>query len=84
MRSTAGWWDTHAMTEPIEDTALFADGTVKYTGSRLAGAMHGDWSWFRKDGSLMRTGSFDAGRQIGVWRTYDRDGTVVKETTFSN
>lgn len=67
---------------PREETALYANGRVKYTGTMLDGEMHGDWRWYRTDGSLMRTGSFDRGRQVGVWRTYDRSGAVVKETSF--
>lgn len=68
--------------EPIEETAHYPNGGVKYIGPRLDGEMHGDWRWYRADGSLMRTRSFNRGRQIGAWRTYDRSGTVVKETTF--
>jgi hypothetical protein len=54
---------------------------IKYTGSLLAGEMHGAGSTDPTDGSLMRTG-FDRGRQVGAWRTFDRSGTVVKETRF--
>ena len=68
--------------EPIEDTARYGDGGVKFTGFRLDGEMHGAWSWYRTDGSIMRTGTFDRGRQTGTWRTFDRTGTVVKETAF--
>ena len=68
--------------EPIEETVRFANGRTKYTGFRLDGEMHGEWSWYRTDGSLMRTGAFERGRQVGTWRTYDRQGKVVKETTF--
>lgn len=70
--------------EPIEETGRYADGTLKYTGFLLDGAMHGDWSWYRTDGSLMRTGTFERGRQVGTWRTYDRGGAIVKETAFSD
>ena len=69
--------------EPIEETVLFPNGRTKYTGLRLDGEMHGDWSWYRTDGSLMRTGALDRGRQVGTWRTYDRQGNVVKETSFA-
>lgn len=72
-----------AASDPIEETVLYADGGIKYTGFLLDGEMHGAWSWFRTDGSLMRTGAFDRGRQVGTWRTYDRSGAVVKETSFS-
>jgi antitoxin component YwqK of YwqJK toxin-antitoxin module len=68
----------------IEATEHYADGTVKYTGFRLDGEMHGEWHWYRTDGSVMRTGAFDRGRQIGTWRTYDRAGAVVKETPFGD
>jgi len=69
-------------TEPVEETARYANGGVKFTGAYLEGEMHGAWCWYRTDGSLMRTGSFERGRQVGIWRTYDRAGTVVKETLF--
>ena len=65
-----------------EEIRRYDTGGLKYTGTRLDGEMHGDWTWYRIDGSLMRTGSFDRGKQIGTWRTYDRAGAVVKETTF--
>jgi antitoxin component YwqK of YwqJK toxin-antitoxin module len=68
--------------EPIEDTAHYANGWVKYTGFRLNGEMHGAWSFYRTDGSLMRSGAFDRGKQIDTWRTFDRSGTVVNETSF--
>jgi predicted small metal-binding protein len=70
--------------EPIEETVRYADGTTKYTGFLLDGAMHGGWSWYRTDGSLMRTGTFERGRRVGTWRTYDRTGAVVKETAFGD
>ena len=57
--------------EPVPQTAYYASGGVKATGSRLDGAMHGAWEWFRRDGTVMRTGQFDQGRQIGTWRTFD-------------
>ncbi|MGI8657899.1 MAG: toxin-antitoxin system YwqK family antitoxin [Candidatus Limnocylindria bacterium] len=69
---------------PVEETARYADGGVKYTGFRLEGEMHGAWSWFRTDGSLMRTGAFDRGRQVGPWRTFHRHGALVKETVFDD
>jgi antitoxin component YwqK of YwqJK toxin-antitoxin module len=62
--------------------ARYPNGQVKFRGTHLDGAMHGQWEFFRTDGSPMRTGAFDRGRQIGVWRTYDRSGKVIKETTF--
>ena len=68
--------------DAVETTVRYANGGLKFTGLRLDGEMHGDWSWYRTDGSLMRTGAFDRGTQVGVWRTYDRAGTVVKETRF--
>lgn len=78
-------WDTPVVpgpSEPVESTAHYANGKIKFTGWLLAGEMHGAWSWYRTDGSRMRTGQFDGGRQIGVWRTFDRSGRVVKETDF--
>jgi antitoxin component YwqK of YwqJK toxin-antitoxin module len=75
----------HVMTDDgrlEEEVRRYDGGGLKYTGVRLDGEMHGEWTWYRLDGSLMRTGAFDRGRQVGVWRTYDRDGAVVKETTF--
>jgi antitoxin component YwqK of YwqJK toxin-antitoxin module len=68
--------------EPEPEVALYADGTVKFKGFRLAGEMHGAWEWYRVDGSLMRTGGFDRGRQVGVWQTFDRSGRMVKESDF--
>ena len=68
--------------EPIDDTVRFGNGRTKYSGYRLAGEMHGPWSWYRLDGSLMRTGAFERGRQIGTWRTFDRAGKVLKESAF--
>ena len=69
--------------EPVPETALYANGSVKFTGFYLEGALHGAWAWYRTDGSVMRTGQFDRGRQVGVWRTFDRSGEVVKETDFT-
>jgi antitoxin component YwqK of YwqJK toxin-antitoxin module len=68
---------------PVEETTDYADGTVKMTGFRFDGEMHGAWTWYRTDGSVMRTGTFEHGRQTGVWRTFDRSGRLVKETDFS-
>jgi antitoxin component YwqK of YwqJK toxin-antitoxin module len=68
--------------EPVESTVRYTNGRIKYTGSLLAGEMHGAGSTDPTDGSLMRTGSFDRGRQVGAWRTFGRSGTVVKETRF--
>jgi antitoxin component YwqK of YwqJK toxin-antitoxin module len=68
--------------EPVVDEALYANGRLKFSGFRLAGEMHGEWKFFRKDGSLMRAGAFARGRQVGTWRTYDRNDKVVKETIF--
>ena len=68
--------------KPEPDVAEYPNGGVKYAGFKLAGAPHGDWSWYRLDGSLMRSGSFERGRQVGIWRTFDRSGRLVKETTF--
>jgi antitoxin component YwqK of YwqJK toxin-antitoxin module len=72
-----------ARSEPVPETAYYADGKVKFRGAHLDGEMHGLWEFFRTDGSLMRAGGFDRGRQVGVWRTFDRSGRVVKETDFS-
>ena len=66
----------------MEETALYSNGKVKFTGFRLDGELHGAWSWYRTDGTLMRTGQFERGQQVGVWRTYDRAARVVKETEF--
>ncbi len=73
-----------AQAEPVPEVVRYGSGTLKMTGFRLDGALHGAWSWYRLDGSLMRAGSFDRGRQIGVWATYDRAGRVVKETDFGS
>jgi len=70
--------------EPVEETAHYANGRIKYTGFRLNSEMHGAWSFYRTDGSLMRSGAFARGKQVGTWRTFDRSGTVVKETSFEN
>jgi len=68
----------------VEDVAHFPNGRTKYTGLRLNGHMHGNWTWYRTDGSVMRTGSFDRGRQIGTWRTFDRSGALVTEKSFGD
>jgi len=70
--------------EPVEETAHYANGRIKYTGYRLNGEMHGAWSFYRTDGSLMRSGAFDRGKQVGTWRTFDRSGAVVKETSLED
>ena len=85
--AVAAGCDTRAMaerSEPVLETTLYPDGTVKERGHRLGGELHGAWEWFRRDGTVMRTGTFDRGRQVGVWRTYARDGRLVKETTFKD
>ena len=71
-----------AAAKPVREIITYADGTVKACGSRLNGAMHGAWSFFRLDGSLMRSGRFDRGRQVGVWKTFTRGGALVKGTDF--
>jgi len=71
-----------AAAKPVREITKYASGTVKARGSRLNGAMHGAWSFFRLDGSLMRSGNFDRGRQVGVWKTFTRDGALVKGTDF--
>ncbi len=71
-----------AAAKPVREVIKYANGTVKARGSRLNGAMHGAWSFFRLDGSLMRSGRFDRGRQVGVWKTFTRDGALVKDTDF--
>ena len=68
--------------EPVQEKVLFDNGRTKYTGLLLGGAMHGEWTWYRRDGTVLRRGTFDRGRQVGTWRTYDRSGIVVKETSF--
>ena len=60
----------------------YDNGHVRYRGTNLAGRMHGEWAFYRRDGSLMRSGRFEHGRQVGPWRTFDRNGRVVKETDF--
>lgn len=69
--------------EPVPETAHYANGKLKMKGFRLDGEMHGAWEWYRTDGSVMRTGDFDRGKQVGVWRTFDRSGRLVKEADFS-
>lgn len=70
--------------QPVEETVHYDDGKIKYTGFMLGGAMHGPWSWYRRDGSLMRSGSLDRGRQVGTWRTFDRAGKLVTEKDFGD
>ncbi len=70
--------------EPIAHVERYDDGGLKLRGTHLAGEMHGDWAFYRRDGSLMRSGAFDRGRQVGTWRTFDRSGAVVKETIFGD
>lgn len=60
----------------------FLRTTGKVKGDGPLKALHGNWSWFRKDGSLMRTGQFKDGAQVGTWRTFDRSGKLVKEAKF--
>lgn len=55
----------------------FDDGRVKAEGSMKAGALHGEWRWYRRDGSLMRTGRFRQGEQVGAWTTVTRDGREI-------
>lgn len=62
----------------------YPNGNVRFTGSRLQGAMHGAWIFYRADGTVMRSGSFDRGRQVGTWTTFARDGSVVKTTVFGD
>ena len=69
-------------TGAVDHVEQYDDGQVKLRGAHLAGEMHGEWSFYRRDGSMMRQGSFDRGRQVGSWRTFDRAGRVVKETDF--
>ena len=59
---------------------LYDNGVVESRGTMRDGAMHGEWTWYRKDGSVKRTGRFDRGTQVGVWRTFDAGGDLVKET----
>jgi len=67
---------------PTEHVEHYDNGVVKLRGAHLAGEMHGEWAFYRRDGSLMRSGAFDRGRQVGIWRTFDRFGALVKETAF--
>lgn len=62
---------------------LYKNGVVKAQGSYKGEAMHGAWSFYRKDGSRMRSGSFRSGEQVGTWITYDPSGAPYKETQFS-
>lgn len=59
-------------TEPVPETAYFANGKVKSAGFHLEG---GDANADRR---------VRPGRQIGAWRTYDRSGQVVKEMDFTD
>jgi uncharacterized protein YdhG (YjbR/CyaY superfamily) len=56
----------------------FADGQLKAEGRMKGGALHGRWSWYRKDGTLLRTGQFRDGERVGPWTTYDRAGQRVR------
>jgi uncharacterized protein YdhG (YjbR/CyaY superfamily) len=62
---------------------LYKNGVLKAKGAYKGAAMHGGWSFYRKDGTLMRSGSFRAGEQVGMWITYDIAGQPYKETQFS-
>jgi uncharacterized protein YdhG (YjbR/CyaY superfamily) len=62
---------------------LYKNGVVKAQGSYKGEAMHGAWSFHRKDGTRMRNGSFRSGEQVGTWITYDPSGAPYKETQFS-
>jgi uncharacterized protein YdhG (YjbR/CyaY superfamily) len=61
---------------------LYKNGVVKARGSYKGEAMHGAWSFYRKDGTLMRSGPLRAGDQVGTWITYDSAGQPYKETQF--
>lgn len=63
--------------------SLYDNGVVQSRGAMRDGAMHGAWSWYRRDGTVIRTGNFRQGEQSGLWCTYDRSGGVVKETRFA-
>lgn len=63
-------------------TEFHKDGSVRATGAKLNGELHGYWEWFRKDGTRLRSGSFDRGVQVGQWTTYDARGNVYKVTTM--
>lgn len=62
---------------------FYDNGALKLKGKLREGAMHGAWSFYRRDGSLMRTGNFRKGEQTGTWRTFDRSGELVKETRYA-
>ncbi|MCF8549784.1 MAG: DUF1801 domain-containing protein [Pontimonas sp.] len=62
---------------------LYKNGVVKARGSYKGEAMHGAWSFYRKDGTPMRSGSFRLGEQVGTWITYDSAGRAYKETQFA-
>ncbi len=68
--------------ELVDAVDRYPNGNLRFEGHTLAGAMHGEWRFFRADGSVMRAGAFNRGRQVGVWRTYARDGRLVKQTDF--
>jgi len=69
---------------PREHVEHYDNGVVKLRGAHLAGEMHGEWEFYRRDASLMRSGAFDRGRQVGIWRTWDRSGALLKETAFGD
>jgi len=56
---------------------FYDNGYRKQQGKYRNGAMHGKWSWWRRDGSLMRTGSFREGEKTGEWVTYGRDSMPI-------
>jgi hypothetical protein len=38
-----------APSQPVDETARYSNGRVKYTGQYVDSVMHGAWSWYRTD-----------------------------------
>ena len=56
--------------------AFYDNGFLKAKGRYLAGEMHGDWEFYRRDGSLMRRGRLRHGQPVGEWTTHPRAGSA--------
>ena len=61
---------------PVAHNASFDNGFLKAKGRYLAGEMHGDWEFYRRDGSLMRRGRLRHGQPVGEWTTHPRAGSA--------
>lgn len=70
------------MNDVLEHVEYHKDESVRATGTKVAGELHGSWEWFRKDGSRMRSGHFDRGVKVGEWTTHDTNGDVYKVTNI--